>query len=133
MLGGGGGVSLGVGGEGKEKGGKGDVQSAQEEDGREGDLLPYGEAETPDGDHGEHEDDDVEEDVGDGGPEERGVVVDAFAVRIRLYPGGFDGDALEDVGEDDGDAPARDEGEEGVAGVLEGFADAEETVVEEQD
>lgn len=52
---------------------------------------------------------------------------------VRPYPGGFDGYALEDVGEDDGDAPACDEGEDDVAGVFEGFADTEETVVEEED
>lgn len=52
---------------------------------------------------------------------------------VRSYPGGFDGYALEDVGEDDGDAPACDEGEDDVAGVFEGFADTEETVVEEED
>lgn len=52
-------------------------------------------------------------------------------MRIRPYPSGFDGYALEDVGEDDGDTPACDEGEDHVAGVLEGFADTEETVVEE--
>ena len=52
---------------------------------------------------------------------------------VRSYPGGFDGYALEDVGEDDGDAPACDEGENDVAGVFEGFADTEETVVEEED
>lgn len=48
-------------------------------------------------------------------------------------PGGFDGDALEDVGEDDGDTPAYDEGEDDVAGIFEGFADTEEAVVEEED
>lgn len=52
---------------------------------------------------------------------------------IRPYPGSFEGYALEDVGEDDGDTPACDEGEEDVAGMLEGFADTEETVVEEED
>lgn len=52
---------------------------------------------------------------------------------VRPYPGGFDGYALEDVGEDDGDAPACDEGEDDVAGIFEGFADAEETIVEEED
>ena len=46
-------------------------------------------------------------------------------------PGGFDGYALEDVGEDDGDTPAYDEGEDDVAGIFEGFADTEEAVVEE--
>lgn len=52
-------------------------------------------------------------------------------MRIRPDPGGFDGYALKDVGKDDGDAPACDEGKDEVAGILEGFADTEETVVEE--
>ena len=43
------------------------------------------------------------------------------------------GCALENVREHDGDRPANDEGEDGVAGVFEGFADTEEAVVEEQD
>ena len=93
--------------------------------------MPNGEAETPDRDHGEDEDDDIEENVRDGGSEERGVVVDAFAVRIRPDPSGFDGYALENVGEDDGNGPAYDEREDDVAGVFEGFADTEKAVVEE--
>ena len=52
-------------------------------------------------------------------------------MRIRPDPGGLDRYALENVGEDDGDTPARDEGEDDVAGVFEGFANTEETVVEE--
>ena len=93
--------------------------------------MPNGKAETPYRNHGEDEDDDVEDNVRDGGAEEQGVIVDAFAVRIRPYPSGFDGYALENVGEDDGDSPADDEGEDDVAGVFKGFADTEEAVVEE--
>lgn len=52
---------------------------------------------------------------------------------IRPDPSGFDGYALEDVGEDNGDTPACDESEDDVAGVLKGFADTEKTVVEEED
>lgn len=52
-------------------------------------------------------------------------------MRIRPYPSGFDGYALEYVGEDGGNSPADDEGEDDVAGVFEGFADTEEAVVEE--
>ena len=54
-------------------------------------------------------------------------------MRIRPDPCRFDGGALEDVGEDAGDAPAGDEHEDDIAVILEGFADAEETVVEEED
>lgn len=110
-----------------------DVQCAQQEDGGQGDLLPEREAEAPYWGHGEHEDDDVEEDVCDRGAEQGRVVVDAFAVRVGSDPGGFDGYALEDVGEYDGDAPAGNEREDDVAGVFEGFADTEEAVVEEED
>ena len=52
---------------------------------------------------------------------------------VGAYPSGFDGCALENAREDDGDGPANDEGEDDVAGVFEGFADTEEAVVEEQD
>lgn len=108
-------------------------ESSQKEDGCQRDLLPYSEAETPYGNHGEHQDHDVEEYVCDSGPEERSVVIDAFAVRVRSYPSGLDGYALKDIGEDDGDTPACDESEDDVAGVFEGFADTEEAVVEEED
>ena len=54
-------------------------------------------------------------------------------MRVRPYPSGFDGDALENIGEDDGNRPANDEGENDVAGVFESFADTEQAVVEEQD
>ena len=54
-------------------------------------------------------------------------------MRVRPYPSGLDGYALENVREDDGDGPANDEGEDDVTGVSEGFADTEEAVVEEQD
>ena len=54
-------------------------------------------------------------------------------MRVRPYPSSFDGHALENVREDDGDRPANDEGEDDVAGVFEGFADTEKAVVEEQD
>ena len=54
-------------------------------------------------------------------------------MRVRPYPSSFDGYALENVREDDGDRPANDKGEDSVAGVFKGFADTEETVVEEQD
>ena len=119
-------------GSGVKKGG-GDLQSAQQEYRRQRNLLPHRQTETPHGNHGQHQDDDVEKHIRDGGAEQRGVIVDAFAVRIRTDPGRFDGDALEYVGQHEGDAPARDECEEHVAGVLEGFAHAEEPVVEEQD
>ena len=115
----------------KKKGG--DVQGAQQEYRRQRNLLPHRQTEAPHRNHGQHQDDDVEKHIRDGGAEEQGIIVDAFAVRIRADPGRFDGDALEDVGQHEGDAPARDEGEEHVAGVLEGFAHAEEPVVEEQD
>ena len=93
--------------------------------------MPDGEAESPDRGHWEDEDEDVEEDVCDGGSEEGGVVVDAFAVRVGSYPCGFDGYALKYVGKDYGYGPAGDEGGDDVAGVFEHFVDAEETVVEE--
>ena len=54
-------------------------------------------------------------------------------MRVRPNPSGFDGYALENAREDDGDRPADDEGEDDVAGVFEGFADTEEAIVEEQD
>ncbi len=119
-------------------GGEGDgdkrhVQSAQEENSRQRDLLADREAEAPDGRHGEHEYDDVECDVRDGGAEEGGVAVDAFAVGVGADPGGLDRHALEEGGEDDGQGPGGDEGEEEAAGVFEGFGDAEEAVVEEED
>ena len=95
--------------------------------------MPSGEAETPYGGHGEDQNHDVKEHVRNSRTEEGSVVVDAFTVRVRSYPGGLDRYTLEDVGEDDGDAPACDEGEDDVAGVLEGFADTEEAVVEEED
>lgn len=44
---------IGRGGRSKKKG-SGNVQSAQKEYCCEGDLLPYGEAEAPYRDHGEH-------------------------------------------------------------------------------
>ncbi len=93
--------------------------------------MPYSEAEAPYWSHRKYQDDDIEENIRDSGPKERGVIVDAFAVGIRPYPSGLDGYALEDVGEDDGDTPACDEGENDVAGILEGLADTEEAVVEE--
>ena len=52
-------------------------------------------------------------------------------MRIGTDPRRFDGDALEHIGQHEGDAPGRDEREERVAGVFEGFAHAEEPVVEE--
>ena len=95
--------------------------------------MPKGKAETPNRRHGEDQDNDIEDDVGDGGSKERGVIVDTPAVRIRPYPGSFDGYALEEDGEDDCDTPTNDEGEDNVAGVFEGFTDTEETEVEEED
>ena len=95
--------------------------------------MPHRQTETPHRNHGQHQDDDVEKHIRDGGTEQRGVIVDALTVRIGTDPGRFDGDALEYVGQHERDAPARDEGEEHVAGVLEGFAHSEEPVVEEQD
>lgn len=109
------------------------VQSTEKENRGQGDLLPYSEAETPNRNHRQHQDNNVDQHVRDGGAEEESVVVDAFAVRVRSYPSGFHGYALEDGGEDNGDTPAGDEGEDTVAGVFEGFADTEEAVVEEQD
>ncbi len=121
-------------GQGVGRGDKIDVQSAQEENSRQRGLLSNRKAEAPDGRHGEHKDDDVECDIRDGGAEEGGVAVDAFAVvGVGADPGGLDGDALEEGGEDDGQGPGGHEGEEEAAGVFEGFGDAEEAVVEEED
>ena len=111
----------------------GDIQSSDEEDGGKGELFAEGEIETPDGLDGEDEDAEVEEDVGDGGTKERGVAVDALAVRVGAYPGGFDGDAFEDVDKDGSDAPAEDEGDGNIYDFFEGFAYAKNTIVEEED
>lgn len=111
----------------------GDVQSTQQEDRSQRNLLPYGEAETPYGDHREYQNHDVKEHIRNSRTKEGSVIIDAFTVRVRSYPGGLDRYTLEDVGEDDCDAPACDEGEDDVAGILEGFADTKEAVVEEED
>ena len=52
---------------------------------------------------------------------------------IRPYPSSFDRYALEDDREDNGDTPACDKGEDDVTGILKGFANTEEAVVEQED
>lgn len=54
-------------------------------------------------------------------------------MQIRLYPSGFNWDALENVGKDNSETPACDESGNDVARILEGFADTEEAVIAEED
>ena len=118
-------------------GGVGDVQCAHGEDGAQGHLPPPADLQLPHDAHREHEDREVHHHVRHRGADQVGREVDVVRARGQVFEVGGPEQprrrGLEDGGEEDGDAPGRDEREQRVDGRAEGGADAEEAEVEGQD
>ena len=108
-------------------------QRAHEEDAAQADFAARGELQPPDLGHGQQQDGEVDDDVRDVGADEPGPEVDAAAAGDALVPRRGDGAALEDGGQEGGDAPGQDEGEGHVDGLGEGPVDAEDAQVEAED
>ena len=108
-------------------------QSTDAEDAAQADFAAGGELQPPDLRHGQQQDGEVDDDVGDVGPDEPFAQIDAVPVGRVAVPERGDGTALEDGGQEGRGAPGEDEGEEGVDDPGEGLVDAEDAQVQAQD
>ena len=97
-----------------------DLQQAYGEERNNGDFLPAGDLEAPDGAGGEDENDDIGDDVEEAGEEDSDVVVEAVAVGDERVPdflagatcpdGGASADGIVDGRDQDDDSGADEHG-----------------------
>lgn len=111
----------------------GNSQSANEEDAAQRDFASGREFQPPDLRHRQEQDREVDDDVGDVGPDQPRPEIHAAAVGYIGVPGCGDGTASEDCGQEGRGSPRDDQGEENVDDVGERLVDAENAQVQAQD